>query len=168
MIKNRTPSTDQAPPPYEEVFGKVSSTTFQVAMATRNERTKAADEMSQDTTAVAANLNRAIIENDKDLILQILCDRNRTQRLELAKYYSVNYNKTISRHIEEVLNSKTAFAVLMSGLSLPVYKHMARMVHKSLHHCNWLNSVLFVLRNDERVNMKQYFKASMIHLFSNF
>lgn len=156
-------ATELPPPPYEEVFGKVSSKSFQVAMATRCERVKAAsNKRTESTNDATINLYNAIKEKDKDLILQILCERNKIQRLEIAKIYQVNYNKTIARDIEEDFDNKSAFSVLMCGLTIPNYKLMARMIHRSQRHCNWINCVLFVLRNDERVNMKHYFKASML------
>lgn len=160
-MNNQRRGPDHPPPPYEEVFGKVSSKTFQAAMATRCERVKAASNKNTESiNEVATNLHNAIIEKDKDLILQILCDRNRTQRLEIAKFYNAHYDKTIARDIEEYFDNKSAYCVLMCGLTIPNYKLMARMIHRSQRHCNWINCVLFVLRNDERVNMKHYFKAS--------
>lgn len=98
---------------------------------------------------------------DKDALINVLCQRSTEQRHKIAALFGRIYGVRLPRCIKDSISTTSDFSVLMCGLVMPLYEFMARAIHNSVSY-QWLCFIMFVIPNDERANMKNYFELSKL------
>lgn len=102
-------------------------------------------------------LHKALIETDKDALIEILCRRSCDQRLKIIELYNCSYVSSFFNMTESILPS--VFSELIRGLSMPLHIYLCRSIIKSTS-LNWICYIVSVLPNSTREMMQECFQLS--------
>lgn len=108
----------------------------------------------------ANDLKKALDSSDKDILIDVLCHRSQSQRLEIASTFLRIYGISLPRHIkDEISIIKSDFSFLICGLTMPLYEFLARAVHNSDSY-RWMCFIIIVISHNDRALMTNYYNTS--------
>lgn len=107
----------------------------------------------------AHKLEKGLNANNTYLLINILCQRSLSQRLEIAKIFNRIYGTQLPKSIKNRISSCSSFSVLMCGLAIPLHEFFARAIHNS-NSFKWMCYIMFILPDREKAALKNYFEES--------
>lgn len=160
---------EDPPPSYDEVMmGLRTARTSILQSQTEEARRRTSDALQSYENATvrpyllfnAKNDAQAIKRSkNKEEILDILCHRTESQRIEIANQFYNKYGVQLTHMIRDIFGSEVEDIVVLARC-MPLCEFLARFIQGCSNELQWICDIVLVLSNEDRTNIMEFFKRS--------